>query len=411
MIAAAVASSRTASRSIHGRGSIDGVWRNSGIRPSVGHRFGTSGRHHSDSEPSWTVLLMMGAVSGGLLFAASWYLVSALVGSREEKGSAYTSAVDRWSETRRHFESLQVMATTSYESIVLRADTTPDSLHDAEDGLDLPVYEPLSYRAHGVPPGFFPAASFDTMHRDKASTMPVKSMHKSRLPRPREQEWGATVALALSLQDGYGEPVSLDIGTYPLVRAIVKHAPTPGPDVKCRRELSGLYRNGRCVVFSKLASICVQIALDADGRWVLARRDQHSNMSFGCDYFHGEWHVPKYYTVPASLAVGFVSFDNFTVEVRSSDDPYFTALELTNGSLDFGMTSGDDRAIGIVLLCLGLVMACPPGMAMYKCCCTDSSARSLGYLGHRDHSHRQDDFGGIGLGSYAGFEGSDVEMH
>lgn len=407
MIAAAVASSRAASRAAHGRGGLPGHLPASGRLPV---RYSA---RESDSEPSWSVLLLMTVVSAGLLCAAIWYLISALMGTREQKGSAYGDAVSRWARARHDFEGLRVMASTRYESIALHAESTVDKLHDAEDAFDLPVYDPLTYRVRGVPPSFFPAASFDHLQRHEATLAEtLRGPHQARQPHRPTQDWGTAVSLALTLEDGFGKPVNLELGTYPLVRAIVKHAPTPGPEFKCRRELAGLYKGGSCLVFSQLSGICVQVAPDRDG-WKLATRDLQRNESFGCDYSHGQWVAARYQQVPAMLAKGFVRFDNLSIEVRSVDDPYFSALELTEGSLDFGMTSNDDRSVGFVLLCLGLVIACPPSLAAYKHWKGDAeSARSIGYFSRpNDHGHRNDDFEeGIALGSYAGFE-SEMEMH
>ena len=53
-----------------------------------------------------------------------------------------------------------------------------------------------------------------------------------------------------------------------------------------------------------------------------------------------------------------MDFKNLHFEVRNSFDPWMAAVELTEDTLDFGMTNGNLRFIGLGLMfcCAGLLI-------------------------------------------------------
>eukprot|EP00755_Sulcionema_specki_P017558 Sspe_Gene.64676::Locus_38313_Transcript_1_1_Confidence_1.000_Length_1231::g.64676::m.64676 len=63
------------------------------------------------------------------------------------------------------------------------------------------------------------------------------------------------------------------------------------------------------------------------------------------------------YDTPKQLTSTY-SFNTMRFVVRSSDDPYVKALELTSGSLNFGMTIESKRSLGVILLILGIALVC-----------------------------------------------------
>jgi hypothetical protein len=356
----------------------------------------------------------MGVVATGLLIGGIWYFLSAAEGNRERLESEYSRAVQRWQEAKRYFSTLVVSASTrthpAFESeqlVTLEADSTPDKLYDSENAFNLPSYETLSFVHHGVPPGFMPPADFESLQTEDA-----KQSRQKRLPQ--QLYLGPLVTLAMKLEDdsGLGGTV-LRTQPFPVVRALLRHAPTPAPELKCRRELSGLYKAGMCWIFSKLARVCVQVSRDPATRlWRLAPRRQGRNESYGCDYASGEWAVPHYERVPASHARGSVYLDNVTIQVRSADDPYLSALDITDGALDFGMSASDNRAVGFVMILLGLVIACPPFYAAYKASTRSRSARSLTYatMGGQRYHRDDEDNEMYGVDSYEGFESEGFDM-
>lgn len=358
----------------------------------------------------------MGAVSVGLLCAGIWFLLSSVERSREQKEQDYLQAIQHWEQARIDFRGLKVTASTRYGHVSLKEYTTPDALHDSENAVELPNYEHLSYLATGVPRGFLPVGDFGSLQgHDNGGKTPAAGVPHMGKQRPLAEEWGPVVSVALQLEDssGFGGAI-LETVSFPVVLALVRHAPTPAPELKCRRELQGYYKGGRCWVYSKLVGLCVQVRKDALSRkWRFSPGVEGRNESYGCDYSYGKWTVPRYEKVPASHANGFVSFENITIQVRSAEDPYIRALNLTNGALDFGMTAQDDRAVGLVMLLLGMVISCPPCFKFYKAYGKhNQTAREMHYRqSPRDQYGDDDDSGEMyGSGGYTGWETDPNEM-
>lgn len=392
MMAAAVASSR-ASRAAQGYS-----------RRSGSERWKAA----SSSEPGGTALLVMGVLSTGLVIGGIWYLASAAQGNREQLEEQYAAAIAHWQEARKDFGHLHITASTSHQVVNLNADVTPDRLRDSEvhENVQLPAYEGLSFVTRRLPDDFLPAAEFESLLEHNTL---VKSSGRSSYPRVGAGKvWGPSISMKFKLEDdsGFGDSM-LETHPFPVVHALIKNAPTPAPELKCKRELKGLYRAGMCWVFYKLTRICVQIGRDAlSKKWQFLPRLQQLNQSYGCDYASGEWAVPHYERVPAPVAHGFARFDNFTIQVRSIHDPYLSVLELTQGRLDLGMTADDDRSIGIVMLILGLVIGCPPSLAAYRAYKRfQRTARELDHpsTGRRRY-HDNDDSEMYGIGGMGGYE-------
>lgn len=399
VMAASIAASRGAQRGM-GSGSSLGM--------GSGRSRTSRGGRDTGTEPSAPALVTMGAISIGLVCGGIWYLLSSAEGSRELKEAEYSQSVHRWEHTRRDFVGLKITASTAYHSVVLKADTSPDQLHDSENSVQLPNYEPLTYLVKGVPSGFVPETDFGSLTAVQKSDSTFRGApHAGTLG----QEWGPSIFLALKFEDssGFGGGI-LETQAYPILRALIRHAPTPAPELKCQRELQGRYKAGKCWVYSKLVGICVQVHKDPTSkRWSFRPSAPGQNGTYGCDFKFGEWVAPRYERVPGPKAHGLVGFDNLTIQVRSSDDPYLLAVNLTDGQLDFGMTSQDDRAVGLVMLALGLIIACPPCFTMYKSYRRDSSsARELNYRTQDDDG---DEMFGIGGDTrfYSGFESDPSE--
>lgn len=359
-------------------------------------------------------------VSAGLISCGLWYLASSAEGAREQLEEEYQKSIQKWTvESRREFRHLDITVSTRYHSVPLQKDTTTDLLHDSENGVALPQYEALSYHVRGVPREFLPAADFsslqehhvDSRNHGDDSLRPSWSKGKHSIG---QQEWGPVVSFAMKLEDDSFGSSHLETGSYPLLRAIAKHAPTPAPELKCQRELQGRFLHGLCWVYSRLVGICVQVRKDPiSNKWHLSRAVPALNESYGCDYSLGGWTAFHYERVPASQAAGFVSFENLSIQVRSAEDPFLQAMNLTSGVLDFGMTAQDDRAVGFVVLILGLLVACPP---CFRLCQSyrkerdgDHDSRELRPVQWHRH-HEEEEMSGIG-GGYQGWESDPHEMH
>jgi len=291
--------------------------------------------------------VLMCFASVGCLISGAVMLHLATKGIHESAVHDYVRAVGVWASKRREFAALNISASTdaSDRSVAFAPRRAPDGLHDTEEGFDLPAYERLTYRARPVPLDFFPVADLGDVHT----------------VAPKERV-GQTVALTLALDSS-----TILIEALPLVHALAHREPG-GEFDHCSRQ-NGIRVGSMCWVYSRLQRLCLQVALNASSQeWELAPRTPDRNMSYGCDYAGGEFPAAVYKAVPASevMAGGRVAFSDVTIEVCSHFDPHFSALELTEGKLAFGMTAQEEDALGIVLICMGVAFCLPPGCAFLR---------------------------------------------
>lgn len=288
-----------------------------------------------------------------MCFASLGCLISGIVlielateHSHEHMVHDYVQAVDMWSLKRHEFGKLHITVTTDIgnESVTLLAHRAPDSLHNADDGADLPSYERLTYRA-SVPMGFLPTVALADVHAVS-----------------RKERYGMSVVFTLVVNNA-----SLTTEAVPLVRALGHHE-AGGEFDHCSRQ-KGLKVAGMCWIYSRIEQLCVQVAFnDSTQSWQLTPRATDYNMSYGCDYAGGKFMAPAYKIIHASEAMegGHVKFDDFILEVYSYFDPYLRALELTHGKLTFGMTAEEEDLLGFVLIFMGIAFSVPPMCAFCR---------------------------------------------
>jgi len=309
-------------------------------------------------------------LSIGFLVAGTISVALARGHKHEDKVEEYQQAVQHWKTTARGtFEALTQVSLSVVQgdtrdieargTLLLERKTGPDPLRSNEDAYELPDYEAQWFAggvaqegaaAAGAPPassaaeGFLPQASFSTL-------VNVSSMQRD----------GQSVHFRLSLD---GSPI--DVGPVPLVRAVGHYEPEGVYDRCAAKE--GIHTlRGVCWVYARLSHLCVQVEREGSG-WRLAPRVANRSTSYGCIYRgeHTKWEAAGYSTVPIIrfgenrqvLAPNeSAEVEDFSVEVRSFHDPYFKALELTAGSMSFGMTSLEEDVLGIVLIVMGGVFA------------------------------------------------------
>jgi len=267
----------------------------------------------------------------------------------EHKVEDYQDSVAQWKLASNRFQgmkqvSLSLKGSEASQTMVLKHTTGPNPLASNEDAYELPDYEASWYEAGeadlvGTEKEFLPPATWSNLENISAMA-----------------RWGQLAYFLLAV-DGS----SLEIGPVPLVRSMAHYEPEGVYDRCADKE--GIHTlSGVCWVYSRLSRLCVQIKEDGDSGWQLARRIPDRNFSYGCTYRgeKGKWEAAEYSTVPIvrkgrfSLAPNeSADFEDFTVEVRSAQDPWFQAIELTHGSMSFGMTSLEENVLGIILIVMG----------------------------------------------------------
>jgi len=169
---------------------------------------------------------------------------------------------------------------------------------------------------------------------------------------------------------------SFKLEPIPLVKAEGHYEPA-GMYNHCHARHGLQAQNELCWVHWRLTGLCVQISSSPNGTWHLQPRDEKRVTSYGCTYANGAWLAPEYSLVPSvhhesatweELSSSSATFQDFGAEVRSSDDPYLLALELTDGKLVFGWTEAEEDLLGIVLIIMALVIAFQPAMRCYQSC-------------------------------------------
>lgn len=277
--------------------------------------------------------LTMGLIGIATIVFGLWYMEQSTEYVREQHLVEYEKIVNvKWPMARRFFEGLGVTARVSNSStVVLVANTSTEPVEHDEYPGELPEYTPLVYRASGV-------------------------VLKGDVVGSALKDIAMTVRIVFTLNG-----TELETGPLPLLSS---------RRVRCGREVQ--YSRGRCWFYYKLRHICVQVEKTSDNSWQFARRVPSDNQSYGCNYRGGKWSVPAYEEHPVNLPVDSASlevqpslpFDQVTFEVRSSADPHLVALSLTQGSLDFGLSSETELFLGLTMIIFGTFFICPAGCVL-----------------------------------------------
>mmetsp|Transcript_29459 Transcript_29459/g.66774 ORF Transcript_29459/g.66774 Transcript_29459/m.66774 type:complete len:345 (-) Transcript_29459:108-1142(-) len=273
---------------------------------------------------------------------------------------------------------------------IMEASAAPEErpLHDVEHGAGLLAYEPLIFSASFDFKSYYPGLA-DTQDDKEWSPLPGRSE-------------ATHVAFEFTARSGNGSISKFVTASVPLVYDLVVRPRTPAPDNKCRREQSGVWRDRQCHVVKQLKSVCVQVQLDDSQAWQphskpaptgtrsrFVADPAESTETYGCDMTN-RW-SPADYVVdqcwgrrrwndrcPTKLR------DKHSIKVtfRSAQDPFLRAEELTDNTLDFGLSSRSQRLNGIVMLVVGGFLCIIPIVRVLVLFLGDSKgeeARSLRY--------------------------------
>jgi hypothetical protein len=227
----------------------------------------------------------------------------------------------------------------------------------------------MSYRLIGLPRGFLPTVKFQDIEWQETSGQ-------------SKNHAGVFLNLRLTVNDSI-----LETEAIPMVHAVA-HNLQSGLHDRCRLK-RGVAFSGKCWVYSRLSRMCLQV--DHDGsQWHLAHRVPRLISSYGCEFESGNWTATVYedmHLVPTdptgiSEEQGLnhavsqaVVFDDLEIVVRSAFDPHLKAIEVTQGSLDFGMTSEEERWLGAGMIIIAVLLAVPPVCALGLYCRKRSSKR------------------------------------
>lgn len=308
--------------------------------------------HAANFAQACTGLASVGCMVGGIVL-----LVVASEEAYEKKAAVFGAAVAAWPSHLHKFSSLDMHGSFWNAGFSSAEHPFPSSSNDdasvITNGEDLPRYTPLTYRLSPVPIGFLPTVKFQNI--EWLETGADKAEHN-----------GVLLRLNLTVQGNHlmTEPI-------PLVHATAKSM-QQGLYRQCTRQ-KGSFANGKCWKYERLSRICLQILHDGS-RWQFAYRDPAQKASYGCVYKAGNW-TPSAYAdldlVPSdptqddsnglnTPTTQTVLFNDVELVVRSVHDPFLKAVEITEGSMDFGMSAQEERLLGLVMLGMAVLLAVPP---------------------------------------------------
>lgn len=295
-------------------------------------------------------------------------LVNSATNDRGDKVEDYDVHVNNWvSSGRASFLSadVQVLAlgTTTLRGSMKSSDGAEKDFRDAEHGSGLLTYLPLKFEHVFQFDSYYPASNAQT----------EDEIHWDPLP---EREAAKRVTFEFAIRSGNGTQSKFSLPALPLVYDEVVRARTPAPENKCKREQNGMWRQRRCHVVKRLSQICVQVEMNERGQWIPRLQDaavdgasaRNGTLISGCGPdAHNSWSVETYITDacwganPARSSCAAQEKDHIVqVTLRSASDPFIRAEELTGTSLNFGMSPGSQRSLGITTLSIGLVLGIVP---------------------------------------------------
>lgn len=284
------------------------------------------------------------AVSLGCFIAGIVLLEMSGEGQHEQLKIELVKTINAWKGHRQELQNLRAHGSFARGGVV--SNFSIASLGDRDaflNGEDIPEYEELAYKLD-LASGILPKLRFGDIEWQENA----------------EQKYSGLVGRLLLSVDG----TDLSTAEFPLLKASSRRE-QQGLYNNCKRR-KGAYDNGRCWTYSRISRICLQIEREGS-KWRLASRSPEKLDSYGCELHDGNWsftHYKDFDLVPIDPGGQLVAFSDVQVVLRSVHDPFLRALELTQGTLDFGMTAQEERWLAFVLMIMALLLAIPPLCAL-----------------------------------------------
>ncbi|GMH87411.1 hypothetical protein TrVE_jg12479 [Triparma verrucosa] len=321
----------------------------------------------SAGTPQVCVLL----ISIALIAFGIYTLVQSTSHTHERIAQLYLDKLGNWSKAREEF-SLSTF-TIKYdidngeaEEMQLMMDERDDKFSSIVEANHLEEYKNMKFwSGNSLPNG----------------TIPTPVFQNNNNPR---------LGLEIHATSPTGETTAIDLGSYGVGRLKHVHAETPSPQTKCSAHQHGVLNlgTGKCDVYSRLYYVCVQVKLDAAGKWQLHSPTGREE-EFGCasvthwDPTTFKRLTPTQRQAQSDQIISFKdsNFDRIQVHVRHGDDPFFYVESVTQDTLRFGPESGDMRKLAWVLLAIGFIMAIPPLCLFVPLCCGKGKEEEYARLG------------------------------
>ncbi|KAK3242201.1 hypothetical protein CYMTET_48092 [Cymbomonas tetramitiformis] len=289
------------------------------------------------SKSTWFGALLFLCAAG---FAAGVYLLvsaSAVGKSRDENLVNYIEDVEHWTDdVRPSFLGVDIYAEAFGQNVTLAAiesgATSYEDLHKWEEGhSDLPKYEPLFYEGSVGATTVTVADLYTEMEQDVAHDFKMSQVRFSIVSNGANSNFTASFPL-------------WKVEKYPGVQ-------------ECRLRSSTVHSFGKCKVLQRARTVCITVQSNDEGSWEVDRRangscwqGSHSHTPGLVDY--------EDYRLGHRVAEEEVS-STLKLLIRSSNDPYVQAANLTNGTMYFGTTSEERSVEGLVLVIVSCALTLP----------------------------------------------------
>ena len=270
-------------------------------------------------------------------------LFSAADDTRGEKEANYNKAVNSWTNTGRdEFEGAMGFSVfqndgSLYPFIV---DTTGDDLDDTADTLQ--SYKALKYVASN-------AVLFSTNYTNNGNTISkdINFLVMNGNTTFINSLNGFTVK-SLS-------PSQLSEQTPCRTNTYNSNSNDPTCASVCVN-LGGVYDNARdsCAVKSIMTKACIKLIVN-NNRWI---PDQDFG-GYGCYPGNDLSWAPEEYRTSNVQNGDSINIGATAIVLRSSSDPFVIAGDMTDGTYNFGLTTGQKLATGLILIIIGGVFMAP----------------------------------------------------
>lgn len=317
-----------------------------------------------------------------LVCAGATSLINSFFNQREELVQQYDARVQEWiSSSRPDFVHSWLQVTAHWndtrkgsasenhdvEKEMVESHASDRNFHDSEGGKGLLSYTPLKFTSTFEFGSYYPK-------NDTWDLLPF-------------QDNAPTVTFEFRMKSGNGT-----VNTFQMIPAALAYDQvvtprTPAPDRKCRQEQHGMWKGRQCHVVRQLSRVCVQVYHDEDGTWKMHSKrlpdkkadGQEKAISVvqdtcGCD-IDKDWH-PAIYETDKCWGPGHhtpscneeSSKHIVEVTVRSARDPFIQAETLVGKRMDFGLSVGSQRAFGLTMLAIGMVLCIVPCLHLRASC-------------------------------------------
>jgi len=293
-------------------------------------------------------------------------------GEHENTIQTYESFVDGWEEARNILKKASFSLTVRSGGADSTSAGTTDIPFVANEAPDhfasmvaleprLTPYVPYTYQIERFPPDSI--QNHDMNEYDSTHNYPM---------------------LNFQIQaDVDGIKSEIDVGAAQVATFEKKHAMTPSPETKCPNHQHGVFRFGKCEIYSRISIVCVQLKYDHQSKkFDLNKID---DKGFGCA-LETDWNPITYSPIKnvklASKTAALptfpsdLDFNDIKFHIRSSDDLFLKMEPITSelgGS--FGIDENSEWWLGAFFVVCGILMGISPYYAFKKACCTHDGDR------------------------------------